>query len=69
MLGSIDKFFMQLTFALIAIGLAFVISASWHDSMFYFGNPWREFLNPGLALWADRSNPKYQNILGGALRG
>ena len=39
-LGSIDPFFLQLTVVLILLGLTFVISASWHEAVRYFGNPW-----------------------------
>lgn len=39
-LGSIDPFFVQLTVLLVLLGLTFVISASWHESVRYFGNPW-----------------------------
>lgn len=39
-LGKIDPFFLQLTVILVLLGLTFVISASWHESVRYFGNPW-----------------------------
>lgn len=35
-----DKFFIQLSLALILIGAVFIISASWHESLRYFDNPW-----------------------------
>jgi cell division protein FtsW len=39
-IGSIDSFFIQVTVLLIILGLTFVISASWHEAVRYFGNPW-----------------------------
>lgn len=39
-LNSVDPFFLQVTLALIVVGLTFVISASWHESVRYFGSPW-----------------------------
>lgn len=39
-LGSIDRFFLYITLSLMAIGLVFVLSASWHQSMTFFHNPW-----------------------------
>lgn len=39
-LNGVDPFFLQVTIALIVIGITFVISASWHESVRYFGSPW-----------------------------
>ncbi len=39
-LAPIDKFFLQVTLALVVIGLTFVVSASWHESMRFYGSPW-----------------------------
>jgi cell division protein FtsW len=39
-LNRVDPFFLQVTIALIVVGITFVISASWHESVRYFGNPW-----------------------------
>lgn len=39
-LGAIDPFFLQLTTVLILFGVTFVISASWHESLRYYGSPW-----------------------------
>lgn len=35
-----DAFFIQLSLALVLIGSVFIISASWHESLRYFDNPW-----------------------------
>ncbi|MDA0772376.1 MAG: putative peptidoglycan glycosyltransferase FtsW [Cyanobacteria bacterium] len=39
-LNRVDPFFLQVTIALIVVGITFVISASWHESVRYFGSPW-----------------------------
>ena len=39
-----DSFFVQLSLALVLIGAVFIISASWHESLRYFDNPWN-FIN------------------------
>jgi cell division protein FtsW len=36
----IDPFFLQLTVVLILLGCAFITSASWHESVRYYGHPW-----------------------------
>lgn len=36
----VDSFFLQLTIALILLGVTFVISASWHESVRYYDTPW-----------------------------
>jgi cell division protein FtsW len=35
-----DSFFIQLSLALVLLGTVFIISASWHESLLYFDNPW-----------------------------
>jgi len=37
---GIDPFFLQLTVVLIVLGCAFITSASWHESVRYYGHPW-----------------------------
>jgi cell division protein FtsW len=39
-LGKSDSTFSQLTGLLIAIGTVFIISASWHDGIFFHHDPW-----------------------------
>jgi cell division protein FtsW len=42
-----DIFFIQLSLALVGIGILFIISASWHESLRYFDTPWN-FINKHL---------------------
>ena len=42
-----DSFFIQLSLALILLGTVFIISASWHESLMYYDNPWN-FINKHL---------------------
>ena len=43
-----DSFFIQLSLAIVFIGVIFIISASWHESMHYFNNPWNFIIKHGV---------------------
>ncbi len=49
-LKSVDLFFLQLTLALIVVGFTFVISASWHESVRYYGTPWNFIIKHTVAV-------------------
>lgn len=39
-LNQVDPFFLQVSLALVLVGIVFVVSASWHESLRYFASPW-----------------------------
>lgn len=47
---SIDRFFLQLTIALIVIGAVFISSASWYESIRYTGSAWTFIIKHGVAM-------------------
>jgi cell division protein FtsW len=49
-LAPADKFFTQITTAIIIVGFCFLISASWFESVRYTGSPWIFGLKQGLAV-------------------
>ncbi len=49
-LKSVDPFFLQLNLALMLIGFTFVISASWHESVRYYGTPWNFIIKHAVAV-------------------
>ena len=49
-LKSVDPFFLQINLVLIVIGLTFVVSASWHESVRYYGTPWSFIIKHVVAI-------------------
>ncbi len=50
-LAPIDPFFLQLTAALVLAGITFITSASWHESIRYYGHPWNFIIKHAISVF------------------
>jgi cell division protein FtsW len=58
-----DLFFIQLTLALVLIGGVFIISASWHESLRYYDNPWNFITKHLLFLFLGLSSGYFFSVV------